>query len=356
MRRKNKFIAFLFLLSQPFLLSASNSESLFRLLTFTIEPIEKGKDYYGTAKMRSFTSNKDVSFWVSIYPNNPLKDLSACIWECSYKRTAHYSGEEMIYDYCVPKEYIIDHFYIAFGFSYSYYNSNGYPGLRYSIQFAEIDSYVPTYSKIVTLGNGSQIKGSMSARFIENHPVYYYRPTLELKNYETVLEKKNGIIPLPNALNLSFYNESDNSPISASLSGLQARLQVIGKEAKEFASFADGYRMDYRGGIATFYLDILETEKGKYRFILPEKKFVINRFTGAMRISNAPTKDEAFTRELYLPHHRENEKMYSMRIFTNATNQEYNIPHFETMFSLYSGNNIFGNCVNSDYCIGANYE
>ncbi len=353
---KNKLIAFLFLLTEPLLLSANTHESLFRLLTFNVGRMEKGKDYYGTARMRSLTANKKVDFWVSVYSENPLQNLSAQLWQKMYTRTSHYSGEEMVYDYCIPKEYVLDHFYVLFGFSYSYYNSSGKPSGRFTMKFVEIDSFVPTNSKIVTLKNGSKIKGSMYARFVENKDQYYYRPVLELQNHDTVIEKKNGVVPFQSALNLSFYNESDNSPISLSLSKLQPRLQLFGKEAEEFAPFADSYRTDYRGGLATFYLEIIEMEKGKYRFILPEKKFVVNRFTGVMRKAISPSKDEAFTRELYLPTHRENEKMYSMRIFTNALEREYNIPHFEMSFNLYSGNNIFGNCVNSDYCVGVLYE
>ncbi len=338
-----------FTLCLPLMLGANNNDrEKFYYLPNTIGPFIEGESYSDTLRICSKVKESEVDFRVAIYfENQPDSIEKEGDWEFSSKKSCSHVGEEISFPFSIPKEAVKKQFYLLFTIAYQVD-----PISRHSSSHLLFIKSMEYYrDESVSLMNESIFEGPQTYQITNSGNSSGERLIAKVNGMGEIMETKKGTIPFATSFIFNLYNENNYKPVSIANFNLDAKLEIIGEEAKEFASFCDEYKSTYLGDVASFKLVTKEIKEGTFRFLLPDSQYVVNRYNGVMRKATNIKKDEIFTRELHLPYQNKRDKIYTMRFITTRRKESFNIPLLSTPFYCYQENNPFGNALNSDYCV-----
>ncbi len=356
--KKNKLFTLSLLLSLPALLGSKTDYRYFEFLPLTFGPVEKGEDFPVSSGVYTYIGGVKFTYSVSLYDRYPSRSDKVLLWQFKEKRTTEYDDQELYFDYVIPKEFTLSTIYIAFTYSYYYYPvGTNRAGHSTSNAYAELEPYTKVGDEVFSFNDGEEIEGSSYFTMRYKRTTRYMKPYLKMySRYEEVGEEI-GCVPFSAYWRLYLYNKKYNESLpNLALPELDARLEIYGPEASYFADIADYYyKSNAYGGTAGFKMKINKLYSIYHRFALPADTFLVDKYSGKMRRGSEPKENETKTVELYLPRRKEHTS-YKMKVFTTKSSTSFNFPRFSMSFTLLSDGNRFGNCLDSDYCVGASYE
>ena len=355
--KKKRLFSLCLLLALPSLLGSKSDYRYFEFLPLLFGPVEKGKDFSISSGVYTYMGGVKFTYSVTLYDRYPSQSGKVQLWQFLEKRTTEYDNQELYFSYLIPAEFTNSTIYICFTYSYSYYPT-GYnlPCSLTANSYAEIDPYTKVGDEIFSFNENEEIEGASFFRMRYRKTTRNINPCLKMYSRLEEVEEEIGCIPFSGYWRLYLYNKKYNESIQdVDLADLDPRLEIIGEEAKYFEDIADYYFRDYNGGTAGFRMRINRLYSIYHRFALPADTFVIDKYSGKMRRSANPKENEQKTIELYLPRRKE-PTTYRVHLYTVKKDTYYNFPRFEMNFSVSSAGNRFGNCLDSDYCVGADYE
>lgn len=357
--KKKKLFTIALLLSLPSLLGSKSDYRYFEFADLELGPIEKGKDYALTSGVYTYMGGVTFTYTVALYDRYPSKSNKVLLWEFSERRTTSYDNQQLTFDYVIPASCTMSTMYFCFSYAYNYYTqSSKYPSYSKSSAYVTLEPYEKVGDEVFSFNENEEIVGVQSAKMRLLNTTRYSRPSLMM--YTRVEEGGDelGRIPLSNCWRLHLYNkEYGESLVNDELPDLDARLEITGKEAAYFSHLADYYYPAYNGGTAGFKMRLKRILTYYHCFALPEDTFLVSDYTGEMRRGkrSQAKEGERETDLLYLPRLKEPID-FSVRLFTTKKDTYHNFPRFEMKFVIHGTTNRFGNCFDSDYCVGASYE
>lgn len=332
------------LLTLPLLISANTSHETGYWNGFTLGPIYRDVDYSFTIRfdnLESSTSYHEFSLFISnertkglIYTYGDItnEDMYAPLY---HKRHTFTGIESVSYSLTIPGGYIGDNNVFTFWNKQSDCNYGALTVLKTVPVFPSGGQDV----SLVSSFKGLNTSVCSNGKFDVNWPV------ISFKGFEKSYDAAAGNrVPLEKMV-FSSFDTYDN--VYLPLDDSKLKLIITGVEARTFYHMNNGVAI--HRNLFTIDLDFIPGEKeGEYVVALPPRKYVIDPISG-IESNYVPQKGGVVTRNLYLPQQASSVKTYNMKI-ENSSSDIYGKYYAE--FTVTADHNLFGNCTNSDWCVG----
>ncbi len=336
----------------------------FEIQPYTFGPISRDSDYSNSVTIRNILdTGRDLKFDIVVlecyYKDNGAWNGARFGYKISFDQvTPHYVGETFNFSYTIPKselqvEYV--------GLCLTINQVNRSSGEKQT-QGMSIETGVKTYtlnaSTLNLMENNVISLPQYKKSFDSSSEQGVHNPYLEVLGLEDIVEIKNNKIPLDQLPIFHFYDihNGETKPLNYTFLSLMApRLLIFGSDVDTLSPIADFYNGTYFNRYVSFNLEIIKVSNGYYRFQLPSNKFLVNAYDLTMSKTSDSSGKQYYTNNIYLPHMNTTESTRKIRFRTASRITSINLPWLEATFNVYQNKNHFGSCLNSEYCIGANY-